>query len=156
MKVGSGIGTSDYVLEEYDSETDVHITTQAIIDEITGSEDYDYLSDDITLDTIISTSLSELNNSISGGLSNGDEIYLFYSNGSRKYEYNVNDRTTIQSINDFEFDNTITSYDNGLLTLQLTHPKYKHLKIYEVWVNGNPRFKSIDNCRKIDIFHVIN
>ena len=38
--------------------------------------------------------------------------------------------------------------NNGLLTLHLTHPRYKHKKIYDVWVEGNPSIKTIDYWSK--------
>ena len=37
--------------------------------------------------------------------------------------------------------------NNGLLSLKLTHPKYKHEKSYEVWTTGTPSIKAISRWR---------
>ncbi len=37
--------------------------------------------------------------------------------------------------------------NNGLLSLKLTHPKYKHEKSYEVWISGKPSNESISRWR---------
>ncbi|WP_269622778.1 pseudouridine synthase [Prochlorococcus marinus] len=38
--------------------------------------------------------------------------------------------------------------NNGLLTYQLTHPKYNHSKIYQVWVKGLPNEETLNLWRE--------
>ncbi len=37
--------------------------------------------------------------------------------------------------------------NNGLLSLKLTHPKYKHEKSYEVWISGMPSNEALNRWR---------
>ena len=46
---------------------------------------------------------------------------------------------------DKESRGAILMTNNGLLTLHLTHPRYEHMKIYDVWVEGNPSITTIKN-----------
>tara|TARA_Y100001968_G_C19418268_1_gene750224 strand:- start:545 stop:1303 length:759 start_codon:yes stop_codon:yes gene_type:complete len=49
---------------------------------------------------------------------------------------------------DFNSRGAILLTNFGELTLQLTHPKYSHLKTYEVWVKGLPKEKTLSKWRE--------
>ena len=140
MDVGTGLGTSNYILEKYADDKSIATTTEEIREEIDGNENYDYLSSDVTLSTILNTSLSSLNDSI-GGINQSDVIYLLYQGGSLKYSYNVETRNEINDINDFDEDaNGIISYDStdtnapGLLAIGLS-PSTLNRSVYVIYQN---------------------